>query len=255
MLNLLSTASLLVAAGSFALWPGFPAEIEVRGARPAREVQAALKTLTPSLAGCVVSAGAPAVLVVDLELLAAGFVDRVTVLHRNDTDAAIDLDCARATLRALPLRDRGREPVSHAIIRLVTTPAGLPPPPGTSPADIARALEVKRDELRRCIEDARKSAPELAGTVVVRLTVKSNGDIADVDAHEGTLPSPAVRGCIAREVGLAHFPDGRAAGRDTDERVAWPLHFDKPPPSASKGDERVWDAPTFLEFLGCGALF
>lgn len=256
-LSALSLAAFVVTTSPYALWPGFAEEIEVRGARPAREVTRALKTLAPSLAGCVAGTSERAVLFVDLELLAAGFVDRLTVLHRVDPNDVIDADCVRATLRALPLRDRGREPTTHVVLRLATTPGGVAPPAGTSPADVARALEVRRDELRRCIEEARRETPELAGHVVVRLTVKPDGEVTDVDAHDGTLASPWVRSCIAHEVGLARFPDGRSGGRTDDERLAWPAHFDSPPSPdrRRKSGAAAWDAPTFLDFLGCGAAF
>jgi hypothetical protein len=234
-----------------ALWPGFIDEIEVRGARPPREVKGALRALLPALAGCVRRQGAErADLMLSFEVLAAGFVDRITTLHHGGAPGAIDEGCARAALRMLPAKDRGREPVSHVVVRLAAGPGGGPPPPGLGPRDIALAFEVRRDDVARCIEEARKKSPELAGTVVVRLTVQGSGDVQEVDAREGTLPSPAARACIAESLRHVRF----RGGRSVDERIAWPLRIDKPPPPGDARSTKTWDAPTLFSFLGCGGL-
>lgn len=231
------------------LWQGFVDEIEVRGARPPIEVKSALRAALPLLEGCVSPrASSSDTLFMEVEVLAAGFVDRATVLSRSPSDSrVVDEGCARAVLRSLPLRDRGREAPSRVLLRLAATPKGEAVR-GLGPSAVARAIDVRRDDVKRCVEDQRDKAPELAGSVVVRIAVGKEGNVVDVEAREGTLSSPDARACIAAELRHVHFP----GARDEVERVAWSFVFDKPPPERIKAS---WEAPTLFDALGCGSAF
>src|SRR5438552_8850642 len=104
-------APLLFAAAAAAPgWARVADDADVRGLRPAVEVRAALSAASDRLAGCAGGGG----LLVDVAILAAGFVDRVVVIDAHGGDEA----CAIAALRGLRFKDRGREPPTHAVVRV-----------------------------------------------------------------------------------------------------------------------------------------
>ena len=245
---MLAVALLISSAGPPGVWPGFVDELEVRGLRPRREVRAVLRAAAPALDACV-RPDAPGVadLVLDVEVLAAGFVDHVG-LYSALPQIAVDAGCVVDAVRALPFRDRGHEPPSHVLLRI----AAATPPPGVGPRAVADALENKRDDLQRCV--ARAGA---AGTVVLRLVVRGDGTVADVnvdvsaDAGVGALASEGTLACLVDQLRGVRFP----GGRDADVHIAWPLTFERPPRVDPGAPADVWHATTLFQGLGCASAF
>jgi hypothetical protein len=227
---------LLNLATSF--WPGFADAASVEGLRPSREVREALHDLEPKLARCAHDAHDDADLFVDVELLAAGFVDRTAVL----ANTGFDETCVVDTLRSLHLADRGKEPVSHVVVRLAST-ENAAAPPGLFPRAIASALAPVRDDFARCVSRAHAT-----GSVVLRFTANDDGSVADVDARDGTLKNDAARTCIASALASLHVDAGHAA------RVSYVLAYDGSAPAPIKRANAL-DQPTLFDVLGCASAF
>ena len=249
MIELVFATALSVAA---AIAPGYVNGANVSGPRPAPEVRQALASVAAALAQCA-NAG-PSELFIELEVIAAGFVDRAQAFATVGAavgaalDApvdALDEGCVISALRTMVFSDRGIEPATHVIVHLVSGDSPAEP----TPQQIGQALENYQDDFERCVAIGRRTQPTLGGSVVLAFTVAKNGD-ATVHVSGGSLKSQAVNDCIVRELGQVHF-EGAAEGF-----AAWPLFFARP--SLPKPAARIrndWQSPTLLDFFGCGSAF
>jgi hypothetical protein len=222
---------------------GYAEGADVRGPRPGAEVRRALLLAQPALDACV-AADARASLFIDVEILAAGFVDRASVFA---SVGKFDEACVLRAIRALELSDRGIEPRTFVVVHLV---AGAPLPHPT-PREMGEAMLAAKSDLERCELVARRDDPALAGSIVLRFRVQDERAHPEVVA--GSVKNEALRGCVARSLEGLHVNGAR-------ERVdvVWPVFFARPPPpppAPAQKPKSVWEAPTLFEFLGCaGAL-
>jgi len=234
----------LLMVTSVELWPGFVNEIEVEGSRTRREARAVLSSATFLLDRCIQKEAAiEGFLMIDMEVLAAGYVDQVLVLERHESDSVLDEDCVLGVLRSLPFRDRGKEAPSHMVLRIPVVPTGELPPAGVAPTDIARALEIYLDDLGRCTHQS-----GLEGTTsVVRFFVDKDGRVAAIDDDDLAFSSDVARACVVNTFRRLRF----SSGREHDLRVAWPVRVEGP--HTPRG--RVSHPRTFFEYLGCATAF
>src|SRR5687768_14234081 len=150
-----ATALALTIAAGFS--PGYAEGADVRGPRPAPEVRRALMLAQPALDACV-DPEQKAVLFVELEVIAAGFVDRASVFA---SVGVFDDACVIRALRTMSFADRGKEPRTQVLVHLV---AGAPLPKPT-PRELGEAMLAAKSGLERCEEVARREAPALAGSI------------------------------------------------------------------------------------------
>jgi hypothetical protein len=236
--SLALTAAISLAA---AFSPGSPEGADVRGPRPAPEVRRALLLAQPALDACVV-ADAKAALFIELEVLAAGFVDRASVFASVGT---FDDACVIRALRTMRFSDRGAEPRTQVLVHLV---AGAPVPKPT-PRDVADAMIAGKSNLERCEEVARREDASLAGSIVLRLRVEN--ERARPEVIGGSVKNAALLDCVTRALDGLHI-----AGARERVDVVWPLFFARPlPPPAQPKPKSAWEAPTLFDFLGCGGAF
>lgn len=247
----LSFALPLAPAGGFT--PGFAEGAHVQGARPAPELRRALQLAAPALDACVnasesesESAKGRAELLVDADVLAAGFIDRAVVVAAGGNDAVIDEACVLRVLRALELSDRGIEPRTHLLVHVV---AGGPLPRPT-PRELAEALLVAKSDVDRCEAAARRRTPAMAGSIVLRFDVA--GERARPVVAGGSISDGELKECIMRAL------DGvRVAGAHERAQIMWPLYFARaaPPRPTTTKPRSPWEAETLFDFLGCGSAF
>ena len=240
--------ALLIAAENahVALWPGYVDDAAVEGLRPASEVRAALRAIEPRLAACA-QPDVASELVVDVELLAAGFVDRITPLSASPDD---DGDaCVSTALRGISLHDRGKEPATHVIARVAFTVDDAPPS-STAPRTLANALTPARDDVDRCVANALAHTDVGGvGSVFLRMKLDARGTLVDVDATEGTLRNDDARVCIAERLRALHVEHA------TSSTAVYVLRFDKPKRRVQRHTSGFLDKPTLFDVLGCGSAF
>lgn len=242
MLIALSLTLPLAVAGGFT--PGFAEGAHVQGPRPAPELRRALQRAAPALDACV-NMNASAELLIDADVLAAGFIDRAVIVAASGDDGVIDEACVLRALRALDLSDRGIEPRTHLLVHVV---AGRPLPRPT-PRELGDALVITKGDVDRCEAAARRRAPSLAGSIVVRFDVA--GERARPVVVGGSIKERELEDCIT------HALDGvRVPGAHEPAQITWPLYFARaaPPPPTMKA-RSPWEAATLFDFLGCGSAF
>jgi hypothetical protein len=219
------------------IWFGFIDEIGVEGPRPRKEIVHALNEARPAFSPCVGEGG---VIAVELHVLAAGFVDRVTV---HDSTGALDEECATSALRALKLVERGKEPATRVLLHIASTHNGARP--DVFPFDeLLRAFDTQRDDVDRCVRAARELDRGLSGAVLVRFVV-DRGNARDVEIMKG-LNATADK-CIADVMPRMNFPSWRQPAR-----AVLPLSFEKVPVDVDLRGRHTPQAPTLFRFLGCG---
>jgi hypothetical protein len=220
---------------------GYAEGADVSGPRPAPEVRRALLLARPALDACV-AADARGSLFIDVEILAAGFVDRASVFAAMGT---FDEACVLRAVRAMALSDRGMEPRTYVVAHLV---AGAPLPHPT-PREMGEAMLAAKTDLERCEQIARRGDPALAGSIVLRFRVQDERAHPEVVA--GSVTNQALRECVVRSLAGLHV-----SGAREPVDVVWPVFFARPPPPPPERKAKsVWDAPTLFDFLGCGGAF
>lgn len=230
--------ALTIAAG---FSTGYAEGADVRGPRPGPEVRRALLLAQPALDACVTD-DARASLFVELEVLAAGFVDRASVFASVGT---FDDACIIRALRTMTFADRGAEPRTQVLVHLV---AGAPLPKPT-PREIGEAMLAAKSGLERCEQVARREQPALAGSIVLKLHVE--GERARAEAIGGSVKNASLIECVTRTLEGLHMPGARERSD-----VVWPLFFARPPPPPPHAKPKnAWEAPTLFDFLGCGGAF
>jgi hypothetical protein len=211
-----------------ALWAGFIDEMGVDGPRPRTEIAAALASARPALESC---ARAEGIVAVELHILAAGFVDRVDVFSAAGD---IDVACARNTLRALQLADRGKEPPTRVYLHVAATPDGRRPKVVPFRSALA-AIDVQRDALKRCAITAK-----VGGPMLLRFDVRG-GSVSGVEVVRGL--SPDADACVARVASHLYV--------DVDGSALLPLRLPVVPADIDKRGKGELGAPTFFRFIGC----
>ena len=95
---------------------------------------------------------------------------------------------------------------------------------GKAPVDDSRTTEAihklikdNRKQFKKCYEDERKKAPDLKGTVMLKLTLDAEGKIknADTDPEETTIKVKAVTDCIIKVAHTLTYPPS-SKGLDKD---------------------------------------
>lgn len=160
-------------------------------------------------------------------------------------DSPLDRDalgCLKAALE--PLRDRvGRlsAPARVAIgVRYGASADAPPPSPAPSPSpppvptdtvtlvgplspdEIASVIGRATPLFRVCYQRELTRHPDLAGRVVVRFTITTDGTVASPTLSSSTLGSPTVEACIVDAFGGLRFPVPRGGGV---VRVNFPLEL------------------------------
>ena len=84
---------------------------------------------------------------------------------------------------------------------------------------IRKVIDANRPKFKKCYEEERKKVPGLKGTVVLELTLDSEGKIksAGVDAEDGTIKVKAISDCIVRVAQTLTYP-ASSKGLDKDFR-------------------------------------
>lgn len=220
---------------------GYAEGADVRGPRPGPEVRRALMLAQPALDACV-APDAKASLFLEMEVLAAGFVDRASVFA---SVGVFDEACVIRALRTMSFADRGKEPRTQALVHLV---AGAPLPKPT-PRELSDAMLAAKSGLERCEEVARRETPALAGSVVLKLRVEN--ERAHPEVIGGSAKNAPLLECVTRTLEGLHVPGARERSD-----VVWPLFFARPPPPPPHvKPKNAWEAPTLFDFLGCGGAF
>ncbi len=237
MLSLI--AFTLTLSAGFSL--GYAEGADVRGPRPGPEVRRALMLAQPALDACIAN-DQTATLFLEMEVIAAGFVDRASVFASVGT---FDNACVIRALRTMTFSDRGAEPRTQVLVQLV---AGAPLPKPT-PRELGEAMLAAKSSLERCEEVARRAMPTLAGSIVLRFRVEN--ERAHPDVIGGSMKSASLIQCVIRTLDGLHV-----SGAREPVDVVWPLFFARPlPPPAQPKPKSAWEAPTLFDFLGCGGAF
>jgi hypothetical protein len=185
---------------------------------------------------------------VSFKVHAAGTVDEVSVYERSSAAArSLDLACVVDTMRALRFPDRGHEPGTRVVALIAATANGAPPD-AIVPNDAADALELFRDDVRACRDRELVRAPQLAGTVIVRMTTDRDGWVVDARADEGSLAHDRVRTCIAEKVRRVRFVSSAGAAPAGQRAVSWLFTF----PVVERRRPTGLRAPTLFACLGIG---
>ena len=224
--------------------PTFIEEVEVRGARPTGDARVSIDAVRLKLHGCAKpDAEKGANVSLDLEVLAAGFVDRVSILARDGAANTWDEDCVTSVFRSTAFLDRGKEPSSHVVVRLslVGDRSSVPPRPG--PTAIARAIEPWSDEVSRCLTN------EETGNVVVRLIIAQDGLVRRASAHDGTLRNDWARACISNVLRRMQFE----GVLENEVEVGWLFSFSEN--STRRTEPMDKDLSGLFEFIGCAQAF
>ncbi len=82
---------------------------------------------------------------------------------------------------------------------------------------IRKVIDANRPKFKKCYEDERKKVPDLKGTVVLELTLDSEGKIksAGVDTEDGTIKVKAISDCIVKVAQTLTYP-ASSKGLDKD---------------------------------------
>jgi hypothetical protein len=83
--------------------------------------------------------------------------------------------------------------------------------PDTAPIEIESMVKRRGTQIRACYERRLKRDPQLSGTVSLRLSVGSAGQVTRVAVEESTIPDPLVAECLKREAAGWSFSVGRNA--------------------------------------------
>lgn len=87
---------------------------------------------------------------------------------------------------------------------------------------IQRVVRTNRSALRYCYERELMRQPDLAGRLVVSFTIAPNGTVSTVRATESSLSSPAIEGCVMRQIRRWRFPQPSGGGIVV---VSYPFEF------------------------------
>jgi TonB family protein len=87
---------------------------------------------------------------------------------------------------------------------------------------IARVIRENRRQIRDCYQREYQRDQTIAGRIVVRFVIDSNGRVADVRIHETDMNNSAVEDCIVRRFGRLNFPAPSTPGL---VRVNYPFVF------------------------------
>jgi hypothetical protein len=117
---------------------------------------------------------------------------------------------------AAPPRPTARAPER----RVEASPAATTPPP----AYVTRAVHAQLAELRRCYDEARRTAPALEGVVTARFVIRADGSVDD-DVGIVGLDHLYATSCLARVFRALRFP---ASADGTVLTVRYPLRFSRP---------------------------
>ena len=90
---------------------------------------------------------------------------------------------------------------------------------------LTSVMNEARPRFSACYERRLREAPELAGDVVLRYTVRDDGKAYNVKIKQTTLGDAAVEACIVRVGESLRFP--KSKGRK-DTRVVYPFRFARP---------------------------
>ena len=91
--------------------------------------------------------------------------------------------------------------------------APVPAPAPTTSADgpiqtdaIRRVMRMKLGAVKRCYDQGLARRPELAGSVLLRFAIQTNGAVSDCQVIRSTLGDEPVERCIAAVVRGLEFP-------------------------------------------------
>lgn len=117
-----------------------------------------------------------------------------------------------------------KPPVRRATLDLSRPPAGELG--GRPPAEIQRVVRAQSALFRACYQRELRSQPDLAGDVVVELSIARDGTVsrAGIDASRTTLASESLAGCIANRLSRLRFSSSHA-----DAALSYPLAFASSP--------------------------
>jgi len=142
-------------------------------------------------------------------------VDRLTVLARTQyrplTEALPTGPWMNDGFQRSPLSELARPVV------VVNTPKGAKPtgrpevPGGLNKETIRETVHQHSGEIRACYEQELRTDPNLAGRVVVKITVARDGAVSEANVTENTLSSEAVGDCITKRILTWTFPKPKGA--------------------------------------------
>ncbi len=108
-----------------------------------------------------------------------------------------------------------RKPLNDAPVKEPALPPDLEPDPGSPPArtgalsasEIGQVVRRASPQMRSCYESQLKSTPKLAGKIIVKFTVGSDGRVSDaVDASSPAFPNASTKDCVLAKFKALRFP-------------------------------------------------
>jgi hypothetical protein len=88
--------------------------------------------------------------------------------------------------------------------------------PGRCLPDISQLIQQHRSQARACIDDARKTQPDLAGQLFINFEIDPTGQVASTSqgVQDNQISDPDVVACISAVVQAIKFP-GSPSGKTT----------------------------------------
>ncbi len=106
-----------------------------------------------------------------------------------------------------------------------TTSGNLAAKQVRSEESIEKELAGHEGEIRSCYEQRRKSAPDLEGKIVVRITVQPSGTVSSVNIEKSTVDDTKLEECVRTEIRDIEFSE-RANVEETE--LSHPYLFGEP---------------------------
>lgn len=121
----------------------------------------------------------------------------------------------------------------------VVADAGAPALEGgapRSPQQIRSVVRGSMGEVAQCAEQARQSAPALAGRVTVRFSINAAGEVHAAAVSDSTVSNPGFEGCVVGVLGRLHFAAQPGAAVVV---VSYPFTVEAPAAPAPVADAAV----------------
>ncbi len=96
--------------------------------------------------------------------------------------------------------------------------------PGRSPEELRAQIQTRREESRKCYDDAKKINPKLEGQVSVNFSVDVKGKVteASLDSEQTTLTDEKVTSCLITFIKTFQFPESQ---RGMESKIRYPFVF------------------------------